>query len=148
METMFFRIMTMPPGKSQGWRYSAVLLVLIGLLGCGNLAKTGIGTTNIGDIQVKWDSPLPIYLKGRVSKQVPLLGIRAYELQDATGTIWVLTEAPDPQPGDEVVIKGKIRYQSIPLAGKDIGTAYIEQQEQLESTSAQPSIAPTSALRY
>jgi len=48
----------------------------------------------------------------------------AYQLQDSTGTIWVLTNQAGLQLEDKVLIKGNIHYQSIPLAGKDFGEVY------------------------
>jgi len=30
-----------------------------------------------------------------------------------------------------MLVKGKLRYQSIPLAGKDFGELYVEEQERL-----------------
>jgi uncharacterized protein YdeI (BOF family) len=73
-----------------------------------------------------------VHLKGKVGKKVPLLGGAAYELKDSTGTIWVLlTGGSAPPPGTEIVIQGKLRYQTISINQQDQGTAYIEQQKQV-----------------
>jgi len=58
----------------------------------------------------------------------------AYQLQDSTGTIWVLTNQAGLQLEDKVLIKGNIHYQSIPLAGKRFWEVYVHEQEQLERT--------------
>ena len=107
------------------------------LLSCGRLTQygmndinsgLGINVTNIHDL-----SPQPqeatVYLKGKVTQIVPLLKQRAYQLQDSTGTIWVLTNQTGIQPGEQVLIKGTIRYQHILQAGKDSGEAYVEEQQ-------------------
>jgi len=44
-----------------------------------------------------------------------------------------------PQLGDEVLLKGEVRYKSITLkelAGKDLGEVYVEEMEQLKRTPA------------
>ncbi|MBD1810782.1 DNA-binding protein, partial [Microcoleus sp. FACHB-DQ6] len=57
-----------------------------------------------------------------------------------TGSIWILTTQEDlPQLGDEVLLKGEVRYKSITLkelAGKDLGEVYVEEMEQLKRTPA------------
>ncbi len=117
--------------------------LLSGLLGCGNLAelavngfssRLGVNVTSIRDIKLGQERNATIYLRGKVIKQVPLLGWRVYQLQDSTGAIWVLTNQTTPQPEDEVLIKAQVLYQSIPLVGKEFGEVYVEQQEQLERT--------------
>lgn len=77
-----------------------------------------------------------VQIKGRVSNRAPLLGKTAYELQDPTGSLWVLTTAPPPNIGDEIVLKGKLLYRSIPLNGREQGSLYIEQQQELQRTPA------------
>lgn len=120
--------------------------LLAGLLGCGNLtqlavngfsSKLGVNVTSIREIKLEQDRNATIYLRGKVVKQVPLLGWRVYQLQDSTGAIWVLTNQTTPQLEDEVLIKAQVLYQSIPLEGKEFGEVYVEQQEQLERTPAQ-----------
>ena len=123
------------------------LFLLGGLLGCGKLPQSGmnainfrpgVDVTNIRDIKPR-DNDATLYLQGKVASQVPLLERRVYQLQDLTGTIWVSTNQSDLWPGDQVLVKGKLRYQSIPLAGKDFGEVYIEEQQQLERIPARNS---------
>jgi hypothetical protein len=118
--------------------------LLGGLLSCGRLPQSAmnainirprVDVTNIRDIQPR-DNESTVYLQGEVTKQVPLLEHRVYQLQDATGTIWVLTNQTGLQPQDKLLIKGNVRYQSIPLAGKDFGEVYVEEQQRLERTPA------------
>jgi RPA family protein len=51
----------------------------------------------------------------------------AYQISDPTGKIWVVTNQGNLQKGTQVVLKGKIRYQSIPIAGQDFGEVYLEE---------------------
>lgn len=119
--------------------WGAVYFFLLALMSCGNLAQFGINTpslrlgldvTNIRDLKLQ-DNNAKVYLQGKVTHFVPLFKQQVYQLQDSTGTIWVLTHQAGSQPGDEMLVKGKLRYQSIPLAGKDFGELYVEEQERL-----------------
>lgn len=137
-------------------RFSRLLIflpLLIGLPGCNHPGQskanddhqarqvsglTGLMTgpvTPINQLQPQGQER-PIVLKGRIGEQVPLLGAQVYQLQDDTGSVWVLTRQPLAKRGDEVVIRGQVRYKSIPLAGKEQGSLYVEQQEQLQHTPA------------
>lgn len=119
--------------------------LLAGLISCGSLPQSslnainlgpGADVTNIRDIKPARDNEATVYLRGKVAKQVPLVDWWVYQLQDETGTIWVLTNQTGIQQGDEVVVKGKVRYQSIPLVGKDFGEVYVEEQQQIERIPA------------
>ncbi len=118
---------------------------LVGGLLCVSLVQFGISSINIisgvnvihiRDINSKQDKNTTVYLQGKVAHRVPLLELQMYQLQDASGRIWVLTDQKDLQLNDKVLIKGNVRYQSIPLAGKDFGEVYVQEQQQLEHTSA------------
>jgi hypothetical protein len=112
--------------------------LLGGLFSCGSLPessmnainlKVGVDISKIRDVRPELDT---VYLQGKVVKLVPLLERQVYQLQDSTGSIWVLTNQTSLQLEDKVLIKGNIRYRSIPLAGKDFGEVYVEEQKQLE----------------
>ena len=96
----------------------------------------GTNVTNISDINPQQDNNATVYLEGKVAHRIPLLDWQMYQLQDPSGKIWVLTEQKDLQLNDKVLIKGNVRYQSIPLAGKDFGEAYVQEQQQIEHTPA------------
>lgn len=127
----------MMPALNQTFKFSALSLLLGGLLGCTNLAQTGIGVSEIGDIQQNWQKYSTVYVKGTVEKQAPFLGTGAYQVQDATGTIWVVTQESLPSQGDEVLLKGQVKYQSIPIAGQELGEVYVDEVEQLQRKSTQ-----------
>ncbi len=73
-----------------------------------------------------------VYLQGTVGDRAPLLQGQLYELQDPTGSIWVLSSNKTLKTGDRIRVKGQVRYQAIDLAGQDQGEAYIEEQQQLQ----------------
>ncbi|MEG4628631.1 DNA-binding protein [Microcoleus sp. AR_TQ3_B6] len=122
---------------------SLSLVLASGFFSCGNLPMSqlnlGFNVASIGDIQKKRQVDGEVYLRGKVENRAPFVGNAAYQLQDGTGAIWVLTNQALPQLGDEVLLKGEVRYKSITLkelAGKDLGEVYVEEMEQLKRTPA------------
>ncbi|SRR5579883_730999 len=104
----------------------------VGLSSCGNLSLYGMNTigVNVTPIrelkqQSQQDHNATVYIRGKVERQVPLLQKRAYQINDSTGKIWVITHQTGLQVGDQVMIKGQISYQSIPLGGKEYGEVYL-----------------------
>ncbi|NJO79674.1 MAG: hypothetical protein HC827_14960 [Cyanobacteria bacterium RM1_2_2] len=76
-----------------------------------------------------------VYLRGTVGDRAPLIEAQLYELEDSTGKIWVLSRTQPPEPGEQVLIKGQVRYQVIEIAGQNLGDVYIEEEQQLEPES-------------
>jgi len=132
-----------------GHRLGMILsLLAIALIGCNRAAESSTPIMDIKTVQAATDlSPIAglekeanadalIVLKGKIGNRVPLAGETAYELQDDTGIIWVISKPPVPNEGDVVVIRGKRRYQTMRLQGKTQKMPYIEQQEQLQHIPA------------
>ncbi len=120
-----------------------MLILTSGLLSCGNLPLSqlnlGFNVASIGDIQQKRQIDGEVYLRGKVENRAPFVGNAAYQLQDGTGKMWILTKQALPQLGDEVLMKGEVRYKSITvkeLAGTDLGEVYVEEMEQLQRIPA------------
>ena len=123
----------------------AISVMAVSLAGCassgGSKPDSGIqpiefaiGASTIATIKQSPQINAIVQIKGRVSNRAPLLGKAAYELQDPTGSIWILTTGSLPNLGDELVLKGKLLYRSIQLNGKEQGSLYIEQQQELQRT--------------
>jgi hypothetical protein len=129
-------------------RRSCILLLVGGLIGCSALADLGIAVPYLGDPPVNNVDDLSekrrgaiVYIRGIVKGYAPFLNSGAYQVQDKTGIIWIRTEKKPPQQGQEVVIKGKLDYQSIPVGTQELGEFYVVELEQLELTAQSP--APT-----
>jgi uncharacterized protein YdeI (BOF family) len=105
--------------------YPVMWAFAIGLSSCAGPSLSE--TTKISAIQ-RQNADAMVSLSGKVKTKAPLLGQHAYEIQDETGTIWIITKDKAPDRGMAVQVRGKVRYQSILLAGKDQGSVYIEQQ--------------------
>ena len=111
----------------------------LGSIGCGSLNHLGIVLSNppinnIGELQPS-SGDLTVNLQGKVINIAPFLGNGAYQLQDKTGNIWVLTEHPLPQPGKEIAIQGQVKYQPLNLGQQEMGELYILELKQGASES-------------
>ncbi|HEY9668080.1 MAG TPA: hypothetical protein V6C91_14815 [Coleofasciculaceae cyanobacterium] len=124
-----------------------VLVLGVGLIGCSNaplgmsgfnIVNIGGNLTQIGDISKNPTVDKVIYLQGQVTNRAPLLRYSAYQLKDATGTIWVFTNQAMPSIGDEVSIKGRLQFQSIPVGGQEVGELYVQQEQLLHRRAGKP----------
>ncbi|HAA33486.1 MAG TPA: hypothetical protein DCE56_44400 [Cyanobacteria bacterium UBA8553] len=111
------------------------VLFSAGLISCSNSGFLGIGgnVTKIGNIQQKQNNANgTVYIQGEVITRAPFLDNGAYKLKDASGTIWVIANQTLPNVGDEVLIKGQLQFQSIPVGGLELGEVYVQQEQQLK----------------
>ena len=124
-------------------------LLLSGILGCDQLMNLGLPSLNIvaiGELPQQTQTQETVQVKGQVKKTVPFLGKGAYQLEDETGVIWVLTQEALPQIGDEVIIEGNLEYQNIPIGEQDLGEFYVIEVKKI-STEAQSSLSKNSEFR-
>ncbi|MFH7029759.1 MAG: DNA-binding protein [Heteroscytonema crispum UTEX LB 1556] len=107
-------------------------LLLAGLVSCSNISQFGMSAigANVTAIRTltQQQNNSTVYIQGKVEKIVPLLQQRVYQINDSTGKIWVLTNQTGWREGEQVVVRGKLRYQSIPLANKEFGEIYVEEE--------------------
>ncbi|MCU0515572.1 MAG: hypothetical protein MUC60_01675 [Oscillatoria sp. Prado101] len=135
---MSLRKIAIGPRKTQILALTSLSVLLGGLTAAAQMTLfRSNGETDLGDIQQKRDVNSTVYVRGKVEKRAPFLGKGgAYQLQDATGNVWVITNKTLPNLGDEVSIKGSVNYESIPVAGQELGEVYIKEQEQLQRQPA------------
>lgn len=117
---------------------STVTFLLGGLFSCTQVNESGIGmlspnvsVSKVSEVQQQSKVNSTVYLRGNVVKLIPFLENRAYELKDGTGIITVVTKEPFPKQKQEIVIQGKVLYQSVPAGGQEFGEFYIEEQKRL-----------------
>jgi len=63
-----------------------------------------------------------VIVSGRVTNSYGLLGKGAYELDDGTGKIWVVTETGVPSKGSRVGVQGRVQ-SGINFGGRNFGLA-------------------------
>lgn len=125
--------------KKRNLQLGSLSILLLGVLGCGQLVQSGVDVpvTKISDIQKNRNAYSEVYLKGKVVTIAPFLGSGAYELQDDTGSLWVITKQALPTKEDKLLIKSQVQYQSILVGGKDLGEVYVQEQAQMERKQGQ-----------
>lgn len=107
-------------------------LVSIYLVSCQSF---NVGTNSIKTVQGQWPHYSTVQLQGRIVERVQLLESWAYAVQDSTGKIWVLADHPAPRLGEQVWLKGKVRYQAVLIGSQDLGEAYIVEGVRLKTTT-------------
>lgn len=115
-------------------RWGLAFLIIAGLCGCG-IQSSNLGTTQlfqnanvkpIREIQKPGlKEQVTVYIQGKIEKRSPFIGQQALLINDTTGKIWVVTNQTNLQVGQQVVLKGTVQYQSIPLGGQDYGEVYL-----------------------
>lgn len=113
------------------------LFLLVGLCSCSNgkpselnlqNLRIGANVTPIREIKPAQNNQATVYIQGKVEKYAPFIKQKAYQIADATGKIWVVTNQSNFKVGQDVVLRGKVKYKSIPLAGQDYGEVYLEEE--------------------
>ena len=105
-----------------------LLAAMLGLTACPsqtNIAKINADPNRYLDKEVG--------IVGRVTDSygVPFVG-GAYELDDGTGKIWVITQRGVPSRGARVGVKGRV-YSGATYRGRNFGTAIKEDDRRVKS---------------
>ena len=138
--------------KIYHWRKKAISFLISGLIiSCSPLNPLGLASgeyTAIAELG-KISNQSNITLKGIVVNVAPFLEGGAYQLQDATGTVWVRTDKPLPPKGSSLVVKGELQYEAIFVGKQQLGESYLlelsqEPQSSLSSTDRPPVSTPPS----
>ncbi|MDB9527602.1 hypothetical protein PN498_16520 [Oscillatoria sp. CS-180] len=69
-----------------------------------------------------------IQVEGTVLKQAPLLEGVLYQIEDATGQLWILSSESLPDVGASLRVRGVLQYEPIVISGADIGEYYLQEQ--------------------
>ncbi|MBD1910575.1 MULTISPECIES: hypothetical protein [unclassified Leptolyngbya] len=91
--------------------------------------------------QLRWPIPIrdvqtvgllrdrQVTVEGQVSDRVPLIGAQVYQVQDATGKLWVVSSDTELKPGEPVKIRGNVRFETLGFEGKEQGEIYLDAQK-------------------
>lgn len=129
----------------QQWITGGGLAIAVLLLGCGQpegsaepqpssrsalpalITQLTTPTFAIGDLSADQVNQT-VQLAGTVTQRVPLLAGMLYQLEDATGTAWVLSRAAAPAVGEQVEVTGVWQYEAIETEGADLSDYYLQEQ--------------------
>ncbi|MEN9225806.1 MAG: hypothetical protein Q6L60_03925 [Thermostichus sp. HHBFW_bins_43] len=100
-------------------------LALTGATGCGQLARLGIGTTPIATVAQNPTRHTNVVIRGQVVNQVGVFGQGVYQLQDSSGSIWVITDKGIPAMNSTVTVRGKAQ-EGITVGGRTFGVSLVE----------------------
>lgn len=112
----------------QSFRGGSLVLLFcasLALTGCGPLARLGIGTTPIAQIEQNPFRYTNVYVRGRVVNQIGVFGQGVYEIQDSSGSLWVITDKGLPAMNSTVTVRGKAQ-EGIVLGGRSFGVSLVE----------------------
>lgn len=102
-----------------------LFLVILGWTNITNLAINSSDIIQISEIKEDYDNSQKVQIEGKVIKIVPLVGSFAYQIEDNTGKIWVITQNQPPQLNQEIIVDGILQYQDITIGQEDFGDFYI-----------------------
>jgi hypothetical protein len=105
-----------------------LLVAMLGLTACPS--QTNIGKIN-ADPNRYLDKDVTIIGRVTDSYGVPFVG-GAYEIDDGTGKIWVVTQRGVPSRGARVGVKGRV-YSGATFRGRNFGTALKEEDRRVKS---------------
>lgn len=137
----------------QKCRQTVLPLLISGLiLSCSPLNPLGLASqeyTAIAELN-KIANKNVIQVQGIVVNIAPFLEGGAYQLQDATGSVWVKTDKPLPPKGVSLSVKGEVQYEGISVGQQQLGESYIlevaqEPQSSVVTQSSSPVPSPSSS---
>jgi hypothetical protein len=112
---------------NQIFSWIILLIVAISLTSCDSWFISHTNPLSISEIADRRNDQ-KVYIAGEVIRTVPLLKNGAYQIQDRTGKVWILTKAQLPSKGDKISIQGKIRYQELPFSQEELYLQEIDTQ--------------------
>ncbi|MGF1479501.1 MAG: DNA-binding protein [Cyanophyceae cyanobacterium] len=118
--------------------------LLGGTVGCSQLALMAPGLTQVTPIR-DLQPQQTVYLQGQVSDRAPFIGSGAYQLQDSTDSVWIVTTEALPNPGETVLIRGQVQYSNLTIEDIDLREIYVIQEERLRSQPTPSESTPSPA---
>jgi len=114
---------------------SGLLLGFLGLASCqsnpSSEEQLQLTITPIGDLNAQTTGLASVYVRGTVRDRAPLLNSTAYQIQDNTGQVWVVTNNSPPESGQTLTIQAKIKSKSIVLQQQHSEEVYLQELRQL-----------------
>ncbi|MGF1574491.1 MAG: hypothetical protein ACFCU9_00895 [Cyanophyceae cyanobacterium] len=110
------------------WLLPGMLAGILLLGGCGQLARFGLGNTPIQSVVSNPSAHTTVTVRGQVVNTLGILGQGFYELQDETGSLWVITGGQGmPVVNSTVTVRGTAA-EGITISGRNFGVTLTEQE--------------------
>ncbi|MEM9213625.1 MAG: hypothetical protein AAGD25_04690 [Cyanobacteria bacterium P01_F01_bin.150] len=95
----------------------------------GSVQGCRIGSRSIESLQEIHQYPTTVTVEGIVGDRVPLVNQYLYELEDASGTIWVQSagDISNMAAQQRIQVKGKLQHYSMPEFGSGYGELLIKE---------------------
>ncbi len=71
-----------------------------------------------------------ITISGKIAQKSAVLDGWLYQVQDETGSLWVLSDRDAPDVGESVTVEGAVRYEPIVVGDLDVSEFYLEETDQ------------------
>lgn len=78
-----------------------------------------------------------ITVSGKISQRAAVLEGWLYQVQDETGSLWVLTDRDAPEVGDSVTVEGAVRYEPIVVDDINVSEFYLEEKADRQTPDPQ-----------
>ncbi len=105
-----------------------ISLLLIGMISCSKFTPSVASNDNIRDLQKRRNTNTTITITGKVTHIAPFLQGGAYQVENSTGSIWVLTMLDLPNPDTEITVTGQLQSQNISIEKTDFSEVYLKEQ--------------------
>ncbi|WP_017661985.1 hypothetical protein [Baaleninema simplex] len=119
---MQLNFLTLPSLSVARRKVLPFLPILLSLAGCG----VGVDITPIAELE-RFGENTEAIVRGTTVDRAPFVDGGAYQLQDETGTVWVVSDDTLPELGQPLQVTGQFVERSIPINGVDYGEAYLEE---------------------
>ncbi|WP_201766565.1 hypothetical protein [Picosynechococcus sp. NKBG15041c] len=114
--------------KASRWFLSS--LIAVNLIGCNPWTVLSQEEDQTISALQTLEPGVEVQVEGIVRQRVPLLNQGAYELEDSTGRIWVITTAEAlPTEGTSRRVSGRLEFHDVQLQQQNFGEFFIQEAD-------------------
>ncbi|AUC60408.1 hypothetical protein AA637_04160 [Cyanobacterium sp. HL-69] len=112
------------------WR-SVLIVTSLLTSSCAYLINGGFAGENQVNIEtistLEQDNDVEVKVKGTVKNVIPLVNGYAYEIEDNTGSIWVMTTGEKPEIGQKITSQAMVKREEIIIGEEDMSSFYLKE---------------------
>lgn len=101
----------------------------MGITACGNtinLSFASSETPTIEEIKTEENLNQLVFVKGKITRIIPLAELNVYQIQDDTHSIWIVADSILGEINQPVEVEGVLKYQDILIDNQELGEFYLE----------------------